>query len=135
MDRSVTRSFNVSDPENTNQYSNNLARVTQAQPNIQGRYSGNNGNNNVIGSNNTIKITNVLPDTTNSGAANQGGAFGVRDGASKPYHLIPYGRNSTFTGRKNLLELVKRFAECSSHNRIALLGLGGSGYVLIMLLL
>ncbi|CUS13676.1 unnamed protein product, partial [Tuber aestivum] len=47
--------------------------------------------------------------------------------ASGPYRLIPYGRNSTFTGRRELLELVKRVSESNAHNRIALHGLGGSG--------
>ncbi|CUS13682.1 unnamed protein product, partial [Tuber aestivum] len=47
--------------------------------------------------------------------------------------LIPYGRNSNFTGRKNILESVKRLSEPASHNRIALYGLGGSGKTQIAL--
>ncbi|CUS10722.1 unnamed protein product, partial [Tuber aestivum] len=47
--------------------------------------------------------------------------------------LIPYGRNSNFTGRKNILESVQRLSEPASHNRIALHGLGGSGKTQIAL--
>ncbi|CUS06690.1 unnamed protein product, partial [Tuber aestivum] len=47
--------------------------------------------------------------------------------------MIPYGRNSKFTGRKDLIEEVKRFSEGSNHNRIALHGLGGSGKTQIAL--
>ncbi|PWW77303.1 hypothetical protein C7212DRAFT_185931 [Tuber magnatum] len=52
---------------------------------------------------------------------------------SKPYRLIPYSRNRTFTGRKNLLELAKGFSEGTPHSRIALYGLGGSGKTQIAL--
>ncbi|PWW75743.1 TPR-like protein [Tuber magnatum] len=47
--------------------------------------------------------------------------------SSGPYRVIPYGRNSNFTGRKRLLESVKGFSEGTAHSRIALYGLGGSG--------
>ncbi|CUS06771.1 unnamed protein product, partial [Tuber aestivum] len=47
--------------------------------------------------------------------------------------MIPYGRNSKFTGRKHLVEEVKRLSEGSNHNRIALHGLGGSGKTQIAL--
>ncbi|CUS13670.1 unnamed protein product, partial [Tuber aestivum] len=56
-----------------------------------------------------------------------------RKQTSGPYRLIPYGRNSTFVGRKNLLESLKRVTDSASHNRIALYGLGGSGKTQIAL--
>ncbi|CUS12358.1 unnamed protein product, partial [Tuber aestivum] len=40
---------------------------------------------------------------------------------------IPYRRNTKFTGRKNLIELMRRFCGHNDHTRIALHGLGGSG--------
>ncbi|CUS06688.1 unnamed protein product, partial [Tuber aestivum] len=47
--------------------------------------------------------------------------------------MIPYGRNSKFTGRGDLIEEVKRLSAGSNHNRIALHGLGGSGKTQIAL--
>ncbi|CUS13685.1 unnamed protein product, partial [Tuber aestivum] len=72
-----------------------------------------------------------MPGMASVRVGNQGGMFGVE--ASGPYRLIPYGRNSTFTGRKNLLESVERFSEPTAHSRIALHGLGGSGKTQIAL--
>ncbi|PWW77919.1 TPR-like protein [Tuber magnatum] len=66
----------------------------------------------------------VLPDMTDLGAGN---------GCTGPYRLNPYSRNGNFTGRKRLLELVKRFSEGTAHSRIALYGLGGSGKTQIAL--
>ncbi|CUS15406.1 unnamed protein product, partial [Tuber aestivum] len=47
--------------------------------------------------------------------------------ASRPYRIIPYSRNTKFTGRKSILDSVKSLSKRNGHNRIALLGLGGSG--------
>ncbi|CUS09278.1 unnamed protein product, partial [Tuber aestivum] len=46
---------------------------------------------------------------------------------------IPYRRNSRFTGRKDLLESIKRICSHNDHTRIALHGLGGSGKTQIAL--
>ncbi|PWW75749.1 TPR-like protein [Tuber magnatum] len=81
--------------------------ITRVDSTVRGNCSGNNRNNNVFGSNNTIRNT--------------------------PYCLIPYGRNGTFTGRKNHLELIKKLSERTAHNRIALYGVGGSGKTQIAL--
>ncbi|CUS13686.1 unnamed protein product, partial [Tuber aestivum] len=115
-----------------------MDHTTRVEPAIQGSSSGNNGNSSDSGSNNTtIQNTPVVSDIANIGVGNQGGASKVGGGepkqASKPYHLIPYGRNSAFTGRKNVLEAVERYLEPRAHNRIALHGLGGSGKTQIAL--
>ncbi|CUS07867.1 unnamed protein product, partial [Tuber aestivum] len=46
---------------------------------------------------------------------------------------IPYGRYNKFTGRKDLIESLRRYSERKGHNRIALHGLGGSGKTQIAL--
>ncbi|CUS06642.1 unnamed protein product, partial [Tuber aestivum] len=51
----------------------------------------------------------------------------------RPYRIIPYGRNNKFTGRKDLIESLRRYSERKGHNRIALHGLGGSGKTQIAL--
>ncbi|CUS07862.1 unnamed protein product, partial [Tuber aestivum] len=51
----------------------------------------------------------------------------------RPYRIIPYRRNSRFTGRKDLIESIKRLSQGKAHNRIALHGLGGSGKTQIAL--
>ncbi|CUS15403.1 unnamed protein product, partial [Tuber aestivum] len=53
--------------------------------------------------------------------------------ASRPYRIIPYSRNTKFTGRKSILDSVKSLSGRKGHNRIALLGLGGSGKTQIAL--
>ncbi|CUS09279.1 unnamed protein product, partial [Tuber aestivum] len=50
-----------------------------------------------------------------------------------PYRIIPYRRNSRFTGREDLLESIKRICSHNDHTRIALHGLGGSGKTQIAL--
>ncbi|CUS07633.1 unnamed protein product, partial [Tuber aestivum] len=47
--------------------------------------------------------------------------------ASRPHRIIPYRRNSKFTGREHLIESIKRLSKGNGHRRIALHGLGGSG--------
>ncbi|CUS13680.1 unnamed protein product, partial [Tuber aestivum] len=114
-----------------------LVNINQARSTIHGSYSGNEGSHNVFGGNNTIRNTYVMPAMASVRIGNRGGVFGGEDGepkqASRPYRLIPYSRNSTFTGRENLLELIKIFSEPTAHNRIALHGLGGSGKTQIAL--
>ncbi|CUS09501.1 unnamed protein product, partial [Tuber aestivum] len=51
----------------------------------------------------------------------------------RPCRIIPYCRNSKFTGREDLIESLRRFSEPTGHNRIALHGLGGSGKTQIAL--
>ncbi|CUS08952.1 unnamed protein product, partial [Tuber aestivum] len=53
--------------------------------------------------------------------------------ASRPYRIIPYSRNSRFTGRESLIDSLKRLCKPDGHNRIALHGLGGSGKTQIAL--
>ncbi|CUS15408.1 unnamed protein product, partial [Tuber aestivum] len=53
--------------------------------------------------------------------------------AARPYRLIPYSRNCKFTGRKSIIDSVKSLSKRNGHNRIALLGLGGSGKTQIAL--
>ncbi|CUS07661.1 unnamed protein product, partial [Tuber aestivum] len=57
----------------------------------------------------------------------------VAQQASRPYQIIPYCRNSKFSGREDLIESLRRFSESNGHNRIALHGLGGSGKTQIAL--
>ncbi|CUS12357.1 unnamed protein product, partial [Tuber aestivum] len=100
---------------------------------ISGNFSGNSGDHNVFGSNNIGSLnTGNLNHVTN---LYQGCVFGAGDKeeASRPYRIIPYRRNSKFTGREDLIELVKRLSEGSGQNRIALHGLGGSGKTQIAL--
>ncbi|CUS09289.1 unnamed protein product, partial [Tuber aestivum] len=47
--------------------------------------------------------------------------------ATRLYRIIPYRRNSKFTGRKDLIESIRRLSARNHHTRIALHGLGGSG--------
>ncbi|CUS12348.1 unnamed protein product, partial [Tuber aestivum] len=47
--------------------------------------------------------------------------------------IIPYRRNSRFTGREDLIESIKRISRHNNHTRIALHGLGGSGKTQIAL--
>ncbi|CUS07625.1 unnamed protein product, partial [Tuber aestivum] len=55
------------------------------------------------------------------------------EGAPRPYRVIPYRRNSKFTGRKALIESVETLSKGNGHRRIALHGLGGSGKTQIAL--
>ncbi|CUS07629.1 unnamed protein product, partial [Tuber aestivum] len=55
------------------------------------------------------------------------------EGAPRPYRVIPYRRNSKFTGRKALIESIKRVSKGNGHRRVALHGLGGSGKTQIAL--
>ncbi|PWW75748.1 TPR-like protein [Tuber magnatum] len=66
-----------------------MDHVTQVRPDIHGSYSGNSGKSNMIGSNNTIKITNMLPDMTNFGAGNRGDTSEVGDGVHN--RIAPHG--------------------------------------------
>ncbi|CUS15457.1 unnamed protein product [Tuber aestivum] len=103
---------------------------------ISGNFSGNSGDHNVYGSNynNNNIITGNSSSITNIGPIYQGCAFRTGDReAYRPYRIIPYCRNSKFTGRKHLIEAVKRNSQGSGHRRIALHGLGGSGKTQIAL--
>lgn len=42
--------------------------------------------------------------------------------------MVPYSRNLGFIDRESIIERVQKLAERETHNRIALCGLGGSGY-------
>ncbi|CUS15458.1 unnamed protein product, partial [Tuber aestivum] len=111
-----------------------LPRATRAD--TSGNFSGNLGDHNVSGSNynnNNINTGN-LSSVTNIGTIYQRCVFtaGGKE-ASRPHRIIPYCRNSKFTGRKDLIELVKRYSKGSGHSRIALHGLGGSGKTQIAL--
>ncbi|PUU74524.1 hypothetical protein B9Z19DRAFT_1092617 [Tuber borchii] len=104
-----------------------MAQVTQTQSNVRGCYSANKGDKNTYGNQNNNKFKFVLPSMADFVIENQGGVLGAGEAAPRPYRLIPYCRNSGFTGRKGHVEAVKRFSERKGHNRVALYGLGGSG--------
>ncbi|CUS09290.1 unnamed protein product, partial [Tuber aestivum] len=103
---------------------------------IRGDFSGNSGDHNVFGSfnNNNNVYTGYLNNAANHGTIYQGCVFGAEGReATGRYRIIPYRRNSRFTGRKDLIESIKRLSGCTSHTRIALHGLGGSGKTQIAL--
>ncbi|RPB01269.1 TPR-like protein [Choiromyces venosus 120613-1] len=52
---------------------------------------------------------------------------------SRPYWIVPYSRNRTFTGRNSIIESVKGLCISKDHNRVALQGLGGCGKTQIAL--
>ncbi|CUS11371.1 unnamed protein product, partial [Tuber aestivum] len=97
--------------------------------NISGKFSGNSGDNNVSASYNTDINLRYLNNAANLGTLYQGCVIsaGDREEASRPYRIIPYSRNTKFTGRKSIIDSVKSLSKRNGHNRIALLGLGGSG--------
>ncbi|PWW80876.1 TPR-like protein, partial [Tuber magnatum] len=47
--------------------------------------------------------------------------------------MVPYCRNSTFTGRESVIESIKEVCKSGAHNRVALHGLGGCGKTQIAL--
>ncbi|CUS12762.1 unnamed protein product, partial [Tuber aestivum] len=102
------------------------------QGDIRGDFSGNSGDHNVFGSNN-----NTGNIAGNHGTIYQRCVFGaggrVVEQASRPYRVIPYCKNTNFTGREDLIESLRRYSERKGHNRIALHGLGGSGKTQIAL--
>ncbi|CUS12160.1 unnamed protein product [Tuber aestivum] len=99
------------------------------QADTSGDFSANSGNHNDFGSSSSL---NTL---TNIQTIYQACVFGAgeRDEAPRPDRIIPYDRNSEFTGRKGLIESIKRHSEGDGHHRIALHGLGGSGKTQIAL--
>ena len=43
--------------------------------------------------------------------------------------MVPYSRNRNFAGREDIIDRIQTLAEDKArHSRIALCGLGGSGY-------
>jgi len=43
--------------------------------------------------------------------------------------MVPYSRNRNFAGREDIIDRIQKLAEDKArHSRIALCGLGGSGY-------
>ncbi|CUS07624.1 unnamed protein product [Tuber aestivum] len=100
------------------------------QAGISGDFSGNSGDHNVLGNNN-----NNLNSVTNFGQIYHGCVLraGGREETSRPYRVIPYYRNTKFTGRKHLIESIKELSKGTGHHRIALHGLSGSGKTQIAL--
>ncbi|CUS06658.1 unnamed protein product, partial [Tuber aestivum] len=106
------------------------------QGNNRGDFSANSGDYNVFGSNNNNNVnTGYQNNFTNNGQVYHQYVLGAgeREHASRPHRIIPYCRNTKFTGREDLIESVTRFSERNGHNRIALHGLGGSGKTQIAL--
>ncbi|CUS15405.1 unnamed protein product [Tuber aestivum] len=108
--------------------------MDESQVNISGKFSGNSGDNNVSASYNTDINLRYLNNAANLGTIYQGCVISAAaPEASRPCRMIPYSRNTRFTGRKSILDSVKSLSQCNGHNRIALLGLGGSGKTQIAL--
>lgn len=49
--------------------------------------------------------------------------------------MVAFSRNDAFTGRKDIIAHLKELLEDKNYNRVALYGLGGSGYVCFPILL
>jgi hypothetical protein len=48
--------------------------------------------------------------------------------------MIPYSQNDKFTRRESVSAQLTRFLSMSGHRRVALYGLGGAGYVTVLVL-
>jgi hypothetical protein len=46
--------------------------------------------------------------------------------------MIPYSQNDKFTGRESVSAQLTRLLSKSGHQRVALYGLGGAGYVPVL---
>ncbi|PWW80871.1 hypothetical protein C7212DRAFT_361357 [Tuber magnatum] len=111
--------------------------ISQVQSNIDGNFNANTGNNNVF-VNGNIFCTRQLPhDMTTLRGIYEGQAMIARDGesskASRPYWMVPYCRNNTFTGRESVIESIEEACKIGAHSRVALHGLGGCGKTQIAL--
>ncbi|CUS07866.1 unnamed protein product [Tuber aestivum] len=102
---------------------------------IGGTSCGNSGDHDSFGSRNDNRANTGNPYIPNLGQTQQGRMPGAQRGGetSRPYRIIPYCRNTKFTGRKDLIDLLRRISESKGGNRIALNGLGGTGKTQIAL--
>ena len=59
-------------------------------------------------------------------------ADGYQAEPNKGLRVIPYGQNYRFTGRESVIEQLAGIFSKSGHQRAALYGLGGVGYVSVL---
>jgi hypothetical protein len=51
---------------------------------------------------------------------------------NKGFRMIPYSQNDKFTGREGVSAQLMRLLSKSGHQRVAVYGLGGAGYVPVL---